>query len=161
MDSWIACLNIFPDVIVGMTLSRRHSNAYMLVYIQKSKLDEVQIPEGEIRVKFELMERFKQEKIQEELERKRSEERRLYANLRIIRHRDLENFAEYEPRMKSTLFVDFCDFQQCNDCVIKVKKDATQREVYKVVSNVSSGCCYDHCSFEHSLESVIYHIPLF
>ena len=88
-------------------------------------------------MKVELMERFKQEKVNEELERKLAEERRLYANLRIIRHRDVENFAEYEPRMKNVLFIDFCDFQQCNDCVVKVKKNATQREVYKIVAKVS------------------------
>lgn len=71
---------------------KRHSSAYMLVYIRKSRLQQV-LPEGEDEIPSHIPEKIHQQALEEQQRRKEREEQQYYMNVKVS---NLTQFQNYE-----------------------------------------------------------------
>ncbi|KAK9458784.1 uncharacterized protein V1516DRAFT_681942 [Lipomyces oligophaga] len=71
---------------------RRHSNAYMLVYLRKSRLDTILAPLAAEDTPLHIAARIEQEQRDEEARRKEREEQHLYMTVKVMSNR---NFVHY------------------------------------------------------------------
>lgn len=78
-----------PHLRPGMKPTKRYINAYMLVYIRESKMDEILAPVTEEDIPEHLGRRILEEKAQAEKERKEREEQHLYMAVRTLRDVDI------------------------------------------------------------------------
>jgi ubiquitin carboxyl-terminal hydrolase 7 len=111
-----------PTINMGSTFT----NAYMLVYVRASDLQDVMRLEGEggELIPSDLAERFQKEEFDAK-ERKRIErEAHLYMNLHIATVADAESSAKFE------MSTEFVDWKSCR--VVRIKKEDSIGELIKV-----------------------------
>eukprot|EP00741_Cyanophora_paradoxa_P021387 tig00021350_g20646.t1 len=106
-----------------MTLSKRFSNAYMLVYVRESDYERVcfDLPDND--VPAVLRERLETERQEEEARKKQREEAHLYMNVRVATEEDLR--AHEGP--------DLLDFDK-NVAPLRVRKESTVADLRALVS---------------------------
>eukprot|EP00511_Aplanochytrium_stocchinoi_P010945 CAMPEP_0204871442 /NCGR_PEP_ID=MMETSP1348-20121228/35408_1 /ASSEMBLY_ACC=CAM_ASM_000700 /TAXON_ID=215587 /ORGANISM="Aplanochytrium stocchinoi, Strain GSBS06" /LENGTH=832 /DNA_ID=CAMNT_0052025733 /DNA_START=236 /DNA_END=2734 /DNA_ORIENTATION=- len=122
--------------------TKKFSNAYMLVYIQKCMLEQVLPPVDDAQVSSQLVQRFEEELMLEEKANKEKTEMRQYAHLRIVRERDLLKFHKYSSKQylktaqnstSNQHHVDFVNYPE-TELVLKVRKDSTPTALYNQIA---------------------------
>lgn len=74
---------------------KRHSSAYMLVYIRKSRLDEI-LSSQEDEIPSHIPKLIEQEVLDEQARRKAVEEQHFYMNVRLLSNRQFEHFRGFD-----------------------------------------------------------------
>ncbi|ANB13370.1 Ubp15p [Sugiyamaella lignohabitans] len=74
---------------------KRHSSAYMLVYLRKSRLDEI-LPGNEDDIPNHIPERLEQEVAEENARRKEREEQHFYMNVRVMSNKQFVNYQGFD-----------------------------------------------------------------
>ncbi|KAJ3409581.1 hypothetical protein HDV05_004398 [Chytridiales sp. JEL 0842] len=122
-----------PTVKPGMKTYKRFTNAYMLVYIRESDLDEILAPVTEEDIPDHLRRRFEEDRINLEQRRKDKEEQHLYLNVKVL----------FDEQIKEHRGFDLCNFNDKNYPLTtlpqyKVRKEDTLRSFKEMLaSNVS------------------------
>jgi ubiquitin carboxyl-terminal hydrolase 7 len=74
---------------------KRHSSAYMLVYIRKSRLDRI-LPQVDGEIPSHIPRRIEQEELEEQARRKDREEQHFYMIVRTMSNRQFQNFHGFD-----------------------------------------------------------------
>uniref|UniRef100_A0A1I7SBQ3 Ubiquitin carboxyl-terminal hydrolase 7 n=1 Tax=Bursaphelenchus xylophilus TaxID=6326 RepID=A0A1I7SBQ3_BURXY len=111
---------------------RSCSNAYMLVYVQKNKLDDVMCSVAEIDIPTHLKQRLENEKEEELVRRREREHATLFTDVIVVTDEHLTDHLGF----------DIGDYDAIKSCrmgaPIRVAKSSTARDFYKKVSSVIS-----------------------
>lgn len=127
---------------------KRHSSAYMLVYLRRSRLDQV-LPPGDDSIPAHIPEKLQQEALEEQRRRKEREEQQYFLNVKVMSNRQFQHFQGFDLGEWETKYGDNAVAAQdkSRPDSFRLRKDTTVRDfvnylasLYKI--NPSSICLW-------------------
>ncbi|KAK9457513.1 hypothetical protein V1511DRAFT_455322 [Dipodascopsis uninucleata] len=114
---------------------KRHSNAYMLVYLRKSRVDTILAPLSESDTPRHLPERLDRELKEEEARRKEREEQHLYLQVRVMSNKQFTKYhgVDLGPWVEDTHSLDE-NIAEARPMSFKMRKTASLKDLRETVA---------------------------
>ncbi|ODV96109.1 hypothetical protein PACTADRAFT_49515 [Pachysolen tannophilus NRRL Y-2460] len=134
--------------------NRRHTSAYMLVYVRKSKLIDIMGEVNDADIPHHIPEQILREEEEENRKRKEREEMHLYINFKLITNDTFMHYQGFDlapDENNRTLYANDVYEEESYPASFRLLKTDSARKLYEIVSNNIGGVDFSHFRLWHMI----------